>query len=890
MKKITLLLLLMLICSTAQAKIIMDTAGDTLVGQSDTATAITVSVYGIETASGTDTYSKLGQGTLAQAASTTTIYTVPASTSTVVAEIMIANITASAATVSMWHVPNAGAAGDTNILFDIVNVPASSTCSYANGRLSCLPVPVATGAPLDATYITQTANATLTSEQAIGALSSGIMRVATTTGIVSALTNSAGIAANVDDETGTNLLVFSDSPTLVTPALGTPASGVATNLTGTAAGLTAGNVTTNANLTGEVTSVGNAAVLGSFTSSSLLTALSDETGTGVAVFGTAPLFTTDIEVRGAVATPGIGLLSTAELTVVDGDLLGRLNFSAPLESSGGDAVLTAGSIWVEADATFLSGANTSDMIFALGESEAAVEKMRLLSTGRLDVSLDGATAPSISANTVGTFNNSATAGTTANLSIISGNAAGVNLYFGDTDLEAAGAIHWDQGSNLFRFQIGGTSHLTLNGSGNILMNTTSQATAGSDNFNIANGTAPVGALTNGVAFWAQDTNGNPGESGLGFFTEDGTQHILGSQVGIGTITPNQPLTVEGTMSLKEQADANADTLTYGQIWVDTTQALKYTNEDGTDYDLLSPPADAWTDILDAGSSSNIIAFGAYPQGFTANIDGSGLDIFTISQLDISPANEVPILKVETNATNNVNTIFYEGENDTDGTPVVDFQVGGNSIAGSARMMLGSTGVRVTTDGDGALTWLGLSAGADEALTMNLDDTANEVTYSSTTGVVDVRWTGMDINLDDSTFIELDPTPASDHNATGDMASLTTDQDAAIGDLLFLGSDGNYSFADADAATTMPGVVMALETINGDPTPAAGRMLLSGYVRDDTWAWTVGGLIYASVTATTGNTLTQTAPSGTGDQVQVVGYATHADRMYFNPSYVLVEIA
>jgi hypothetical protein len=44
-------------------------------------------------------------------------------------------------------------------------------------------------------------------------------------------------------------------------ALGTPSSGTATNLTGTAAGLTAGNVTTNANLTGEVTSVGNAATL-----------------------------------------------------------------------------------------------------------------------------------------------------------------------------------------------------------------------------------------------------------------------------------------------------------------------------------------------------------------------------------------------------------------------------------------------------------------------------------------------------------------------------------------------------------------------------------------------------------------------------------------------------
>ena len=44
-------------------------------------------------------------------------------------------------------------------------------------------------------------------------------------------------------------------------ALGTPSSGVATNLTGTASGLTAGTVTTNANMTGDVTSVGNATTI-----------------------------------------------------------------------------------------------------------------------------------------------------------------------------------------------------------------------------------------------------------------------------------------------------------------------------------------------------------------------------------------------------------------------------------------------------------------------------------------------------------------------------------------------------------------------------------------------------------------------------------------------------
>lgn len=63
--------------------------------------------------------------------------------------------------------------------------------------------------------------------------------------------------------------------TFVAPVLGTPASGVATNLTGTAAGLTAGSVTTNANLTGHITSTGNAAVLGAFTLAQLNAAVSD---------------------------------------------------------------------------------------------------------------------------------------------------------------------------------------------------------------------------------------------------------------------------------------------------------------------------------------------------------------------------------------------------------------------------------------------------------------------------------------------------------------------------------------------------------------------------------------------------------------------------------------
>lgn len=47
-----------------------------------------------------------------------------------------------------------------------------------------------------------------------------------------AATSSAELAGVISDETGSGALVFANSPTLVTPALGTPASGVLTNATG----------------------------------------------------------------------------------------------------------------------------------------------------------------------------------------------------------------------------------------------------------------------------------------------------------------------------------------------------------------------------------------------------------------------------------------------------------------------------------------------------------------------------------------------------------------------------------------------------------------------------------------------------------------------------------
>ena len=93
--------------------------------------------------------------------------------------------------------------------------------------------------------------------------STGLTPATSTTGAVT-VAGTLAVASGgtgVTTSTGTTNVVLSNSPVLVTPDLGTPSALVGTNITGTAAGLTAGTVTTNANLTGDVTSVGNATTL-----------------------------------------------------------------------------------------------------------------------------------------------------------------------------------------------------------------------------------------------------------------------------------------------------------------------------------------------------------------------------------------------------------------------------------------------------------------------------------------------------------------------------------------------------------------------------------------------------------------------------------------------------
>jgi len=101
--------------------------------------------------------------------------------------------------------------------------------------------------------------------------------------------------------------------------------------------------------------------------------------------GAALTRTRELDIRGDLATGGKLLLTTTEPTVVDGNELGRIDFQAPLDTGGTDAILVAASIYAEADNTFSSSVNATELVFAVGKSGTAAEVVRIDQDGQLGI-------------------------------------------------------------------------------------------------------------------------------------------------------------------------------------------------------------------------------------------------------------------------------------------------------------------------------------------------------------------------------------------------------------------------------------------------------------------------------------------------------------------------
>jgi hypothetical protein len=125
-------------------------------------------------------------------------------------------------------------------------------------------------------------------------------------------------------------------------------------------------------------------------------------------------------------------------------------------------------------------------------------------------------------------------------------------------------------------------------------------------------------------------------------------------------------------------------------------------------------------------------------------------------------------------------------------------------------------------------------------------------------------------------------PQNDHGAVvGEVELATAGAGLSLMDLVMRQADGKYDPSDADAEGTANGLLGIVLSSNAGSLVDTDRfvLVLEGWVRDDTWNFTVGADLFVSATA---GEITETAPAGGGDVVRRVGHAVSADVIYFHP--------
>lgn len=157
--------------------------------------------------------------------------------------------------------------------------------------------------------------------------------------------------------------------------------------------------------------------------------------------------------------------------------------------------------------------------------------------------------------------------------------------------------------------------------------------------------------------------------------------------------------------------------------------------------------------------------------------------------------------------------------------------------------------------------------------------ANTFTATNTfTGAVTVGDGGDDV----VTYLYKNNT---DKHYSGTILLLNADVALAVGELVYVKSDGDAAKAKADAAATLPciGIVVEAQATPGNPV----KILTHGTLTNDSWAFTAGNIIHVS--AATAGLATATAPSTSTNLVQRVGVALSDDTILFTGGLTTVTV-
>ena len=340
-----------------------------------------------------------------------------------------------------------------------------------------------------------------------------------------------------------------------------------------------------------------------------------------------------------------------------------------------------------------------------------------------------------------------------------------------------------------------------------------------------------------------------------------------AHVGVGTATPNKPLTVEGDIS------GSTDLYT-SNVYVTSKVVL-------------------------LGDDDTFIQFAEDAIGITAG----GEQLITISESgqDIVKIGDGGDVDFQVRTENDNNTLYVLGETDKVGigtnTPNEKLTVVG-AISGTTNLLVDGVGIGV--DSPSSALHISTSdnvivkvVSTDSIATIELGDnsTSNQATLTRVANDLKICKDGGNVGLPIAPKTKLDvqhnPTSLSNDTGGGESVTFGTEDGTdtlTAGKLMYLNSSGVWKYADASAASTSTNLLaIALGTAVSD------GLLIRGFFDSSSvqGVFAKGAPVYVSESA---GAVDFTAPSTSGDIIRIIGHATDtANVIYFNPDGTWVEL-